>query len=127
MLAREAELRSLRAQIDPHFLFNSLHSISALTTADPPAARRMCLLLGEFLRESLALGGEERITLSRELALLERFLAIERVRFGDRLRAELSRRRCRRRAWCRRCCCSRIVENAVTHGIAHVSRAAPSG
>ena len=58
VLARDAELRSLRAQLDPHFLFNSLHSISALTTVDPPAARRMCLLLGEFLRETLALGSE---------------------------------------------------------------------
>ena len=64
VLAREAELRSLRAQIDPHFLFNSLHSISALTTADPPSARRMCLLLGDFLRQTLALGGADRITLS---------------------------------------------------------------
>src|SRR5919106_3802778 len=82
VLAREAELRSLRAQIDPHFLFNSLHSISALTTADPRGARRMCLLLGDFLRESLALGGQDRITLARELALVDRFLAIERVRFG---------------------------------------------
>src|SRR5436190_14130532 len=56
VLAREAELRALRAQIDPHFLFNSLQSISALTTADPPAARRMCLLLADFLLETLALG-----------------------------------------------------------------------
>ena len=53
VFAREAELRSLRSQLDPHFLFNCLHSISALTTADPPGARRMCLLLAEFLRETL--------------------------------------------------------------------------
>ena len=119
VLAREAELRSLRAQIDPHFLFNSLNSISALTTADPPSARRMCLLLGEFLRETLALGGEDRITVSRELALLERFLAIERVRFGDRLRSELL-------AGDAGSCfvppllLQPLVENAVTHGIAHL-------
>ena len=119
VLAREAELRLLRAQIDPHFLFNSLHSISALTTADPAGARRMCLLLGEFLRESLALGGAERITLARELALLERFLAIERIRFGDRLGVELS-------AGDAGACfvppllLQPIVENAVTHGIAHL-------
>jgi len=119
VLAREAELRSLRAQIDPHFLFNSLHSISALTSADPPGARRMCILLGEFLRETLALGGEHRITLARELALIERFLAIERVRFGDRLRVEIS-------AGDAGSCLvpplllQPLVENAVTHGIAHV-------
>lgn len=62
VLAREAELRSLRAQIDPHFLFNSLHSISALTAVDPQGARRMCLLLADFLRDSLALGSETRIS-----------------------------------------------------------------
>ncbi len=119
VLAREAELRSLRAQIDPHFLFNSLHSISALTTADPPGARRMCLLLAAFLRESLALGGEARITLARELALIEGFLAVERVRFGPRLSADIA-------AGNAGSCLvpplllQPLVENAVTHGIAHV-------
>ena len=119
VLAREAELRSLRAQIDPHFLFNSLHSISALTTADPPSARRMCLLLGDFLRQTLALGGADRITLSREVALIEKFLAIERVRFGDRLTVALD-------AGNAGDCLvpplllQPLVENAVTHGIAHL-------
>ena len=96
VLAREAELRSLRSQLDPHFLFNCLHSISALTTADPPAARRMCLLLGEFLRETLALGSESRITMGRELKLVDRLLAVERIRFGDRLDVDLARGRGRR-------------------------------
>ena len=119
VLAREAELRSLRAQIDPHFLFNSLHSISALTTADPPSARRMCLLLGDFLRQTVALGGADRITLSRELALIENFLAIERVRFGERLSIALD-------AGNAGDCLvpplllQPLVENAVTHGIAHM-------
>jgi two-component system, LytTR family, sensor histidine kinase AlgZ len=118
VLAREAELRSLRAQIDPHFLFNSLHSISALTTADPPNARRMCLLLGDFLRQTLALGGADRITLSREVGLIENFLAIERVRFGDRLTVAVD-------AGNAGDCLvpplllQPLVENAVTHGIAH--------
>jgi hypothetical protein len=119
VLAREAELRSLRAQIDPHFLFNSLHSISALTTADPPGARRMCVLLAEFLRESLALGAEPRIPLGRELALVTRFLEIERVRFGERLQVEVDA------AGAEGCpvpplLLQPIVENAVTHGIAHL-------
>ncbi|MGH9372849.1 MAG: sensor histidine kinase [Vicinamibacterales bacterium] len=119
VLAREAELRSLRAQIDPHFLFNSLHSISALTTADPAGARRMCLLLAEFLRESLALGSEARITLARELALIDRFLAIERVRFGQRLGADIS---VGNAGTCLvpPLLLQPLVENAVTHGIAHV-------
>ena len=85
LLAREAELRALRAQIDPHFLFNSLNSISALTASDAAAARRMCLLLADFLRATLRLGSNSRITLSDEFDLAERFLAIERVRLGPRL------------------------------------------
>jgi hypothetical protein len=117
--AREAGLRSLRAQIDPHFLFNSLHSISALTTADPPAARRMTVLLGDFLRESLAVGSETRIPLGQELRLAARFLEIERVRFGDRLRVEIEP------GGAEACLVpplllQPIVENAVTHGVAHL-------
>ena len=118
VLAREAELRSLRAQIDPHFLFNSLHSISSLTTVDPQAARQMCVLLADFLRESLALGAEDRIPVTRELDLIRRYLEIEHVRFGSRLRVELD-------AGDAGACLvpplllQPIVENAVTHGIAH--------
>src|SRR3954470_2111523 len=119
VLAREAELRALRAQIDPHFLFNSLQSISALTTGDPPAARRMCLLLADFLRETLALGARDRIALSSELTLARRFLAVEQVRFGDRLQVEID-------AGSAEGCqvppllIQPLVENAVTHGVAHV-------
>ena len=79
---------ALRAQLTPHFLFNSLNSISALTSADPPAARRMCLLLGDFLRGTLHLSSLERIPLGQELALVDQFLAIEQVRFGERLQLE---------------------------------------
>src|SRR5213083_2868628 len=119
VLAREAELRALRAQIDPHFLFNSLQSISALTTADPAAARRMCLLLADFLRETLALGARARIPLASELALAQRFLAVEHVRFGDRLNVMVN-------ADGAEACgvpplmLQPLVENAVTHGVAHV-------
>jgi hypothetical protein len=119
VLAKEAELRSLRAQIDPHYLFNSLHSISALTAADAAAARRMCLLLAEFLRASLSLEGERHIPLSRELALVDSFLAVERVRFGERLRAEItieSGGEC----LVPPLLLQPIVENAITHGVAHV-------
>ena len=96
VLAREAELRALRAQIDPHFLFNSLQSISALTTADPPAARRMCLLLADFLRDTLALGARDRIPLSSELALVRRFLA-DRAGAVRRSRLQVEHRRPARR------------------------------
>ena len=119
VLAREAELRALRAQLDPHFLFNSLQSISALTTADPPAARRMCLLLADFLRDTLTVGSLPRIPLRRELLLAERYLEIEQVRFGERLRVEIEA------GPAGECLVpplilQPLVENAVTHGIAHV-------
>ena len=119
VLAREAELRALRAQIDPHFLFNSLQSISALTTADPAAARRMCLLLADFLRDTLALGARDRIPLARELALAQRFLSIEQVRFGDRLRIDIDAGNAEA-ADVPPLLVQPLVENAVTHGIAHV-------
>jgi hypothetical protein len=85
LLARNAELKALRTQIDPHFLFNSLHSISALTTADPPVARRMCVLLADFLRDTLRYGSRRAIPLSDELSLVSRYLDIEEVRLGSRL------------------------------------------
>jgi two-component system, LytTR family, sensor histidine kinase AlgZ len=120
VLAREAELRSLRAQIDPHFLFNSLHSISALTAIDAGAARRMCLLLADFLRESLALGAAERIAVARELKLAEHFLDIERVRFGDRLAVLVVEADESGACLVPPLLLQPIVENAVTHGIAHL-------
>ena len=118
ILTRDAELRALRAQIDPHFLYNSLNSISALTASDSSGARRMCLLLGEFLRNTLDVSARQRIPLADELALAERFLSIEQVRFGSRLRIE-------RRVDDASSAClvpplllQPLVENAVTHGIA---------
>ena len=122
VLAREAELRALRAQIDPHFLFNSLQSISALTTADPSAARRMCLLLADFLRETLALGARKRIPLPSELALARRFLAVEQVRFGERLQIEIDAPDDRELESCLvpPLVLQPLVENAVRHGVAHV-------
>ena len=119
VLSREAELRSLRAQIDPHFLFNSLHSISALTTANPAGARRMSLLLGDFLRQSLKFGAEERIPLERELMLAQKYLEIEQVRYGDRLKVTVEN------DGAGACLVPSlllqpIVENAVTHGVAHM-------
>ncbi|WP_332878731.1 sensor histidine kinase [Massilia sp. S19_KUP03_FR1] len=86
--ARDAELRMLRTQIDPHFLFNSLNSISALTAFDPAGAREMTLRLADFFRHSLGLEAQGKVTLAQELALVSHFVAIEQVRFGTRLRFE---------------------------------------
>jgi LytS/YehU family sensor histidine kinase len=118
VLSRDAELRALRAQLDPHFLYNSLNSISALTTVDPAGARRMCVLLADFLRDTLAISTRDRIPLADELALTDRFLGIEQVRFGDRLQVE--RHVDASAAQCRvpPLVLQPLVENAVTHGIA---------
>jgi two-component system, LytTR family, sensor histidine kinase AlgZ len=120
VLSRDAELRALRAQLDPHFLYNSLNSISALTTVDPAGARRMCVLLADFLRDTLAISGRDRIPLADELALTDRFLGIEQVRFGDRLHVQrhvdASAGQCRVPPLV----LQPLVENAVTHGIAHL-------
>ena len=118
VLAREAELRALRAQIDPHFLFNSLNSISALIAADPPGAREMCLKLAEFLRESVRVGGARSIALGEELALAERYLAVEQARFGARLRAEWRIQPEVRGCQVPPLLIQPLVENAVRHGIA---------
>jgi hypothetical protein len=83
--ARDAELRMLRTQIDPHFLFNSLNSISALTAIDPGKARDMTLKLAGFFRRTLGLEAHRKVSLDEELALVAEFVAIEQVRFGPRL------------------------------------------
>jgi len=86
VLTRAAELRALRAQINPHFLYNSLNSISALTSADAEGARRMCMLFADFLRSTLKMSALDRIRVSEELALVDAFMDIEQVRFRARLR-----------------------------------------
>ena len=117
VLAREAELKALRAQIDPHFLFNGLQSISALTSADPAGARRMCLRLAEFFRSSVRLGGEDEIRLEDEMAMVRAYLDIEKVRYGPRLESEVVLE-----PGCGSCrvpplVLQPLVENAVRHGI----------
>jgi two-component system sensor histidine kinase AlgZ len=118
VLAREAELRALRAQIDPHFLYNSLNSISALTGRDPAGARRMCLLLGEFLRNTLNLSALQRIPLADELALVDRFLDIEQVRFGARLQVARDIDPAAHSCRVPPLILQPLIENAVGHGIA---------
>ncbi len=120
VLARDAELRALRAQIDPHFLFNALNSISALIASDPPAARAMCVELGEFLRESVRLGSVATIPFAEEVRLAERYLAVERVRFGDRLKVERDVGEGAGACAVPPLLLQPLVENAVRHGIARL-------
>jgi two-component system LytT family sensor kinase len=84
-LLKEAELNMLRSQIRPHFLFNSLNSISSLTMTDPGKAQEMVIKLSEFMRYSLNFPDTMISTLEKELYHVELYLDIEKVRFGDRL------------------------------------------
>jgi LytS/YehU family sensor histidine kinase len=117
LMAQEAELRMLRTQVDPHFLFNSLNSISALTSFDPAAAREMTVQLAEFFRHTLGLEAHGRITLSSELELVRHFLAIEQVRFGERLAAEEDVGEEALACLLPPLILQPLVENAVKHGI----------
>ena len=81
----QAQLEALKMQLHPHFLFNTLHSISALLNQDVEAARRMISRLGDFLRLTLENAGTQEVTLQQELEFLNGYLEIERIRFQDRL------------------------------------------
>ena len=87
-LLKEAELNMLRSQIRPHFLFNSLNSISSLTMTNPDKAQEMVIKLSEFMRYSLNFPDTMMSTLEKELHHVELYLDIEKVRFGDRLAFE---------------------------------------
>lgn len=116
--ARDAELRALKSQINPHFLFNCLNSISALTSTDPGRAREMCVLLSDFLRKTLGLGERASIPWREELELARTYLEVEQVRFGARLQIEM-----RVDDACAECqvpplVLQPLIENAIKHGIA---------
>jgi two-component system sensor histidine kinase AlgZ len=118
LLAREAQLRALKAQVNPHFLFNSLNSISALTGSDAGRAREMCIRLADFLRTSLRLGERASIPFREEMDLTRMYLDVEQVRFGRRLRLHEDMEPA-----CDDCevpalLIQPLVENAVKHGIA---------
>ncbi len=118
VLAREAELAVLRAQIRPHFLFNSLNSISGLTTSEPAKAQEMCLRLADFLRKSLAVGERPTISIAEELALSRSYLQVEALRFGERLQVEEDLDERGDACQVPPLLLQPLIENAVRHGIA---------
>jgi len=120
ILAREAELRALKAQVNPHFLFNSLNSISALTSSDPSKAREMCILLGDFLRRTLGLGEKSAIPLEEEMSLIHAFLAVEKTRYGARLHMEENIAKDALAVDVPPLLLQPLVENAISHGIANL-------
>jgi two-component system sensor histidine kinase AlgZ len=121
VLARDSELKALKAQVNPHFIFNSLHSISALTAIDAAKAREMCIALADFLRATLGLGEKASIPLSDELSLVHSFLSVEKVRLGSRLNLEETIAPETLQCLVPPLLLQPLVENAVSHGIANLT------
>ncbi|WP_242689224.1 sensor histidine kinase [Pedobacter sp. SYSU D00535] len=116
-LAREAELYNLRQQLQPHFLFNSLNSISALIGRRPEEARTMIYQLSDFLRGTLRKEENEFVSLEEELRHLQLYLDIERVRFGHRLKTEISKEESCDALILPAMLLQPIVENAIKFGL----------
>jgi len=114
----KAHLQALKSQLQPHFLFNTMHSISALMHTDVAAADRMMTLLCDLLRMSLEKTGIQVTTLNCELEFLDGYLAIEKVRFGDRLRVVRDVSPDALGAHVPHLILQPLVENAVRHGVA---------
>jgi signal transduction histidine kinase len=113
----EARLNALRLQLDPHFLFNTLNTISAQVQAEPKLARQMIEHLGDLLRLSLDPKSRDEIALSDELDFLDLYLSIQKIRFGDKLRVTLAVAPGVRRAAVPSLFIQPLVENAIRHGI----------
>jgi two-component system, LytTR family, sensor kinase len=118
----KAELQALKMQLHPHFLFNVLNSIAALQTENPEAAREMTVRLGDFLRMTLENAGAQEVSLEKEIGMIECYLDIEKIRFGNRLTTDI--RIAPEVFGCQipNLLLQPLVENAVKHGIAPQTR-----
>jgi two-component system, LytTR family, sensor kinase len=120
----EARLDALRMQINPHFLFNTLHAVSALVERDPAGVRRMIARLSELLRHTIDSRSSDEVTLREEVAFLRRYIEIMEIRFQGRLQAQLDVAEDALDALVPNLILQPIVENALEHG---ASRAAGEG
>ncbi len=119
-LLTEAELKALRTQVDPHFLFNTLNTIADLISSNPQQAERMTERLAECFRYALANHSRSLSTLDEELGFARQYLGIEQVRFGDRLRVQLSRGDALGNEAVPSLLLQPLLENAIRHGLAPV-------
>ena len=115
----QSQLEALKMQIHPHFLFNTLHSISALLSRDTEAARKMITRLGDFLRLTLENSGSMEVTLQQEIEFLNGYLEIERIRFQDRLTTDIRVDPEVLDVHVPNLILQPIVENAMRHAIGH--------
>jgi hypothetical protein len=113
----QARLNALRAQLDPHFLFNALNTISSHVERDPRLTRRMIEHLGDLLRMSLETKDKQEVPLAEELAFLDHYLEIQKIRFGDQLIIEIDVDQAVRYASVPSLFLQPLVENAIRHGI----------
>lgn len=113
----EARLAALRTQLNPHFLFNTLHAVSALVERDPNGVRRMIARLSELLRHTLEGADEPEVTLRQELAFVERYLEIMRIRFQDRVEVDTRADPDVLDALVPNLILQPLVENAIKHGM----------
>jgi LytS/YehU family sensor histidine kinase len=116
-LAREAELASLRQQLQPHFLFNSLNSISALVVFKPEEARQMIQQLSDFLRGTIRKDDQQYVSLEEELKHLHLYLEIEKVRFGHRLKTEVDQKEDTKKMMLPVLLLQPVVENSIKFGL----------
>ena len=114
----QAQLRALKMQLHPHFLFNTLHSISSLVLEDPPKANSMIARLGDFLRLTIDNSDQQLVTLKEETEFLRCYLDIEQVRFGDRLTVTFELEPQTLSAQVPHLILQPVVENAIQHAIA---------
>jgi two-component system LytT family sensor kinase len=118
----EARLNALRMQLDPHFLFNALNTISAQLETEPRQARRMIEHLGDLLRLSLSSSRTQEIPLAEELAFLDHYLAIQKIRFGNQLQIEMEIAPDVKYAIVPSLFMQPLVENAIRHGFSRRAR-----
>jgi signal transduction histidine kinase len=115
----EARLNALRMQLDPHFLFNALNTISSQVERDPKLTRRMIEHLGDLLRRSIETKDRQEISLAEEMEFLEPYMAIQKIRFGEKLRIEIQIEPEVRNVMVPSLILQPLVENAIRHGISH--------